>query len=129
MKSIFFYLVVFLSYFSLAQGPTITWKVSDDSISVLKPYFNDEFQDDKLNKDKWLDIYQWGGLDFKTRMKNFSKITHKKEMVVTMSNEYAKITGENENLVFETLWKLTETFQYKYYRKKRLKKKFLFWKK
>jgi hypothetical protein len=50
-------------------------------------------------------------------------------MVVTMSNEYAKITGENENLVFETLWKLTEMFQYKYYRKKRLKKKFLFWKK
>lgn len=68
-------------------------------------------------------------LDFKTRMKNLSKITHKKEMVITMSNEYAKITGENENLVFETLWKLTETFQYKYYRKKRLKKKFLFWKK
>jgi hypothetical protein len=68
-------------------------------------------------------------LDFNTRMKNLSKITHKKEMVVTMSNEYASITGENENLVFESLWKLTETFQYKYYRKKRLKKKFLFWKK
>ena len=68
-------------------------------------------------------------LDFNTRMKNLSKITHKKEMVVTMSNEYACITGENENLVFESLWKLTETFQYKYYRKKRLKKKFLFWKK
>ena len=50
-------------------------------------------------------------------------------MVVTMSNEYAKITGESENLIFETLWKLTEMFQYKYYRKKRLKKKFLFWKK
>ena len=68
-------------------------------------------------------------LDFNTRMKNLSKITHKKEMVVTMSNEYAKITGESENLIFETLWKLTEMFQYKYYRKKRLKKKFLFWKK
>ena len=58
-------------------------------------------------------------------MKNLSKITHKKEMVVTMSNEYAKITGESENLIFETLWKLTETFQYKYYRKKRLKKKLM----
>lgn len=68
-------------------------------------------------------------LDFNTRMKNLSKITHKKDMVVTMSNEYAKLTGENENLVFETLWKFTETFQYKFYRKKRLKKKFLFWKK
>lgn len=68
-------------------------------------------------------------LDFQTRMKNLSKITHKKDMIVTMSNEYAKITGENENLIFETLWNFTETFQYKFYRKKRLKKKFLFWKK
>ena len=84
MKSIFFYLIVFLSYFSLAQGPTITWKVSDDSISVLKPYFNDEFQVDKLNKDKWLDIYQWGGLDFKTRMFSAPEMTYISNGILTL---------------------------------------------
>ena len=68
-------------------------------------------------------------IDFQTRMKNLSKITHKKEMIVTMSNEYAKITGEDENLIFETLWKLTSDFQYRFHRKKRIKKKLKFWKK
>ena len=68
----------------MAQGPTITWKVSDDSISVLKPYFNDEFQVDKLNKDKWLDIYQWGGLDFKTRMFSAPEMTYISNGILTL---------------------------------------------
>lgn len=68
-------------------------------------------------------------IDFQTRMKNLSKITHKKEMIVTMSNEYAKITGEDESLIFTTLWKLTSDFQYRFHRKKRIKKKLKFWKK
>lgn len=68
-------------------------------------------------------------IDFQTRMKNLSKITPKKEMILTMSNEYATITGEDENLIFTTLWKLTSDFQYRFYRKKRIKKKLKFWKK
>ena len=68
-------------------------------------------------------------IDFQTRMKNLSKITHKKDMIVTMSNEYAKITGENEDLIFTTMWKLTSDFQYRFHRKKRIKKKLKFWKK
>jgi hypothetical protein len=68
-------------------------------------------------------------LDFQTRMKNLSKITHKKDMIAVMSNEYAKLSGENETLVFETMWKLTSDFQYRFHRKKRLKKKLKFWKK
>lgn len=68
-------------------------------------------------------------MNFETRMKNLSRLTPKKEMVEIMSNEYAKISGENETLVFETMWKYTSEFQYKFFRKKRLKKKFLFWKK
>lgn len=67
-------------------------------------------------------------MDFKLRMKNLCRLTPHKEMVAVMSNEYAKISGESESLIFETLWKYTSDFQYKYYRKKRLKKKFLFWK-
>lgn len=68
-------------------------------------------------------------IDFQTRMKNLSKITHKKDMIAIMSNEYAKLSGENEKLVFETMWNLTSKFQHRFHRKKRLKKKLKFWKK
>jgi hypothetical protein len=62
-------------------------------------------------------------------MKNLSKITHKKDMIEVMSNEYAKLSGELEAIVFETMWKLTADFQFRFHRKKRIKKKLKFWKK
>ena len=68
-------------------------------------------------------------LDFHTRMKNLSKITPKEDMVKIMSNEYAKISGLDENIVFSSMWQLTQDFQFRFYRKKRLKKKLKFWKK
>jgi hypothetical protein len=77
-----------------------------------------------LNRMKFHDT-----IDFQTRMKNLSKITHKKDMIEVMSNEYAKLSGENEALVFETMWKLTADFQFRFHRKKRIKKKLKFWKK
>ncbi|WP_333808217.1 lipopolysaccharide kinase InaA family protein [Flavobacterium sp.] len=68
-------------------------------------------------------------IDFQTRMKNLSKITHKKDMIEVMSNEYAKLSNGNETAIFETMWKLTADFQYRFHRKKRIKKKLKFWKK
>ena len=68
-------------------------------------------------------------IDFQTRMKNLCKITPKEEMVAIMSNEYAKISGAEEEVVFLTMWKLTQDFQYRFYRKKRIKKRLKFWKK
>ena len=68
-------------------------------------------------------------LDFKTRMKNLSKITHKKDMIAVMSNEYAKLSNGDETTIFETMWGLTADFQYRFHRKKRIKKKLKFWKK
>lgn len=68
-------------------------------------------------------------LDFNTRMKNLSKITPKEEMIAIMSNEYAKLSGIDEERVFKTMWQLTQDFQYRFYRKKRIKKKLKFWKK
>jgi hypothetical protein len=65
-------------------------------------------------------------MDFETRMRNLSKITPKKEMVTIMSNEYAKISGYKEKLVFETMWQFTQEFQAKIIRKKNLKKKLKF---
>ena len=68
-------------------------------------------------------------MSFELRMKNLSRLTPKKEMVAIMSSEYAKISSENEDLVFATMWKFTEEFQYRFHRKMRLKKKLKFWKK
>ncbi len=66
-------------------------------------------------------------MSFESRMKNLSRLTSKKKMVEQIAMEYSKISGENEIVVFDTLWRYTSQFQYKYYRKKRLKKVFKFW--
>jgi hypothetical protein len=67
-------------------------------------------------------------MPFELRMTNLCRLTPVKEMVAVMSNEYAKLSGESEKLIFETLWKYTSDFQEKYWRKKRLKKRYMFWK-
>lgn len=66
-------------------------------------------------------------LSFLERMKNFSRLTPKEEMVGVMSDEYSKITGIHYQKVFSAMWGFTSKFQHKFFRKKRLKKKFLFW--
>jgi len=65
-------------------------------------------------------------MPFELRMKNLCRLTPHKEMVRVMSNEYAKASGEPEELIFNTLWKMTADFQYRFHRKKRIKKKLLF---
>jgi len=67
-------------------------------------------------------------MDFDTKIKNFARLTTHKSMVETMSDEYAKCTGESYDSIFELMWKYTEAFQYKYHRKKRIKKRLKFWK-
>jgi len=54
-------------------------------------------------------------------MKNLSRLTPKKEMVRIMSEEYAKLSGEKFEDIFEKMWFYTKTFQDKYWRKKRMK--------
>jgi hypothetical protein len=67
-------------------------------------------------------------MSFDLRMKNLCRLTPVKEMIAVMSNEYAKISGVSEALIFETLWNKTTDFQEKFHRKKRLKKRYMFWK-
>ena len=67
-------------------------------------------------------------LSFELRMKNLSRLTPKKEMIQIISNEYASLSGIPEDKVFEKLWEETSQFQYRYFRKKRIKKKLYFWK-
>ncbi len=57
------------------------------------------------------------------RMKNLSRLTPKKEMVKIMAEEYAEISGENPEKLFEMLWGFTENFQRRYHRKLRTKQK------
>lgn len=67
-------------------------------------------------------------LNFEERMRNFSRLTPKKEMVEVMSNEYASLINKPEAEVFEEMWMYTTDFQKKFKRKKELKKKLKFWK-
>ncbi|PKV52208.1 hypothetical protein ATE84_4315 [Aquimarina sp. MAR_2010_214] len=76
-----------------------------------------------------LNRMKFGEMDFDTRIKNFAKLTIHESMVQVMSNEYAKCTGEDEKEIFDLMWKYTEEFQDKYYRKRRIKRKIFFWKK
>lgn len=67
-------------------------------------------------------------LNFLERMKNFARLTPKKEMVEVMADEYSKLIEKDEKLVFDTMWSFTEEFQNKFQRKKEMKKKLKFWK-
>ena len=67
-------------------------------------------------------------LDFETRIKNFAKLTIHKSMIEVMSDEYAKCTGENFEVIYNLMWKFTEDFQEKYHRRRRFKNKLKFWK-
>ena len=66
-------------------------------------------------------------MDFQLRMKNLSRLTPHIEMIKKISVAYAQLSGENESLIFDTLWKYTSEFQYRYFRKKRIKKRLKFW--
>lgn len=64
-------------------------------------------------------------LDFDARITNFSRLTPKKEMVAIMSDEYAKLINQPYEKVFTKMWKETQAFQYRFFRKKRWKKRLL----
>jgi len=89
----------------------------------------------KINDDGYdfylvdLNRMEFKTLNFETRIKNFSRLTPKKEMVAVMANEYAKLIGVDEATVFDKMWGETEAFQKKYHDKIALKKKLFFWKK
>ncbi len=61
-------------------------------------------------------------ISLESRMKNLSRLTPKKQMIKEIATEYAKLSGENPDLVFNTLWKYTCEFQLNYLRKKRIKR-------
>ena len=67
-------------------------------------------------------------LTFEERMKNFSRLTPRKEMVRIMASEYAPLIDRPEEEVFQKMWHYTKEFQKGFQRKKKIKKKLKFWK-
>ena len=65
-------------------------------------------------------------LSFEERIKNFSRLTPKKDMVEIMSKAYAELSPWDYETIFNLMWKETQQFQERFFRKKRLKQKFLF---
>jgi len=113
----------------LRQFTKFTWQLHEKGI-----YFKDHSPGNTLivknNNDYYfylvdLNRMSFVTLDFETRMKNFSRLTPKKEMIKVMSDEYATLSGEALNKVFEKMWLYTQQFQEKFHRKKRLKQKLL----
>lgn len=67
-------------------------------------------------------------MDYNTRIKNFKKLTSDKNMVATMSGEYAKLTGNDYHKVFSDMWENTAKFQQHFHRRRKWKKALKFWK-
>lgn len=67
-------------------------------------------------------------MSFDLRMKNFNRLTPKREMIEVMSNEYAKHYNQPESDIAELMWVKTCEFQESFRKKKQLKKQLKFWK-
>lgn len=68
-------------------------------------------------------------MSFEKRIKNFAKLTIHKSMIEVMSDEYAKLINEDYKVVFDLMWKETESFQAAYHNRRKMKQKLKFWKK
>jgi hypothetical protein len=63
-------------------------------------------------------------MNLKQRMHNLRRLTPQLEMVSIITEEYARLSGENSEKLFKMLWEETSHFQKKFHRKQRMKKKF-----
>lgn len=76
-----------------------------------------------------LNRMEFKDLSFNERMKNFSRLTPKKDMVEVMASEYSRLINQPYEEVFKKMWYFTEEFQQKFHKKQALKRKLKFWKK
>tara|TARA_B100000768_G_scaffold9560_1_gene9753 strand:- start:9019 stop:9777 length:759 start_codon:yes stop_codon:yes gene_type:complete len=90
---------------------------------IVKNGSNYDFYLVDLNRMEFMDI------TFEKRVANFAKLTTHQSLIEVMSDEYSKCTGKPYDYIFDIMWKSTCDFQYKYHKKKMIKKRLLFWKK
>lgn len=74
-----------------------------------------------------LNRMKFHAMDLDLRIKNFAKLTVHESMVAVMSDEYAKCAHVSSEMVFTKMWKYTQDFQERFWRRRRLKNKILFW--
>jgi len=63
-------------------------------------------------------------LNFEERMKNFARLTPKKEMIDVMANEYAQMINKPEAEVFEKMWFFANSFFTNRGKNRKIKQKF-----
>ena len=84
-------LSLFVTLNCYSQNNSSIWRITKDSIELYNPYFNDEFEGKSLNSEKWLDRYQWGGLDFKTRMYAAPEMVYVSNGILTLGADTTSI--------------------------------------
>ena len=67
-------------------------------------------------------------MSFELRMKNFARLTPKRDMIAIMSDEYAKYYPESGTIILDKMWEATTEFQQQFAKKQQLKKRLKFWK-
>ncbi|WP_196850586.1 lipopolysaccharide kinase InaA family protein [Flavobacterium sp. CG_9.10] len=102
-----------IEFLDHSPGNTLIKKVSENQY---------EFYLVDLNRMNFHEV-----MDFDMRMKNFSRLTPKNEMLAVMSDEYAKYYNKEYEEIFSKMCFYTNDFQAKHHRKMVRKKKLLFW--
>lgn len=94
------YLLITLNCF--CQNNSSIWRITKDSIELYNPYFNDEFEGKSLNTEKWLDRYQWGGLDFKNRMYAAPEMAYVSNGILTLGADTTSIWYEFPDWILDS---------------------------
>lgn len=68
-------------------------------------------------------------MPFSKRMSNLGKLTREQDILMIMSDEYAKLSGKKFGEIFPVLQKEADKFLDNFNRRRRIKKKLKFWKK
>lgn len=103
-----------IEFLDHSPGNTLIKKISE---------FKYEFFLVDLNRMKFHD-----SMDFTRRMNNLKRLTYKPEMIAVMSEEYAKFSGIDYQLVYNTLMGFKNNFHKRLQRKRKIKKILKFWK-
>ncbi len=93
-----------------SPGNTLIKKVDDEKYDFFLVDLN------RMNFHKHMSL--------ELRMANLKRLTPKLDMVSVIADEYAKLSGESSEKLFQMLWEYTSAFQRKFHRKQRMKERF-----
>lgn len=68
-------------------------------------------------------------MDFKTRMDNFARLSHRTCDIAIMARAYAIASGESQEVVYNAITLAVQAFQKNIFKKKQIKTRLKFWKK